>query len=296
MIGKLNMDPIDNVSRDSKDGTYRCPQCQTPFTRRSNLRRHFQIHLRGSSLKCEVCNEEHSTKDSLQDHVTASHSAIWNVTHEKPQRIVIPQDIPPSNPHSPFASVSPPSFGPFSSQNGSAGQYPSLASPAPARAFQVPNFGRLNLGSSSTASTTAILPRPASSLTSDRNIAMHGASPRINPFSHRRSNTSSSSISSSPISPSSPYTRLGQPGPQQGHYGVYPPSQIPSLLSHQDWIADVMGQQIMGHDGDERPIYTRQQVKNMLDVVSDCFIESVIYISFLSGKCLEQRSASAEFY
>lgn len=81
MIGKLNMDPIDNVSRDSKDGTYRCPQCQTPFTRRSNLRRHFQIRewtdnfckgllitsqdLRGSSLKCEVCNEEHSTKYCL---------------------------------------------------------------------------------------------------------------------------------------------------------------------------------------------------------------------------------------
>lgn len=48
-----------------------------------------------------------------------------------------------------------------------------------------------------------------------------------------------------------------------------------------------MGQQ--GLDGDERPVYTRQQVKNMLDVVSDCFIESVVsqpdldsHIHFLS--------------
>lgn len=88
LLGKLNiMDLIDNVSRDSKDGTYRCPQCQTPFTRRSNLRRHFQIRkeignltvnsannysldLRGTSMICEVCNEEHSTKYCLSYNVS----------------------------------------------------------------------------------------------------------------------------------------------------------------------------------------------------------------------------------
>lgn len=35
--------PVDNIRRDIKDNAYHCPQCDTPFTRRSNLRRHFQI-------------------------------------------------------------------------------------------------------------------------------------------------------------------------------------------------------------------------------------------------------------
>jgi len=35
--------PVDNIRRDTRDGAYHCPQCDTPFTRRSNLRRHFQI-------------------------------------------------------------------------------------------------------------------------------------------------------------------------------------------------------------------------------------------------------------
>lgn len=67
---------------------------------------------------------------------------------------------------------------------------------------------------------------------------------------------------------------MGQPGPQQGHYGLYP-SQAPPLSTHQEWIAKIMEQQ-QGLDGDEWPIYTRRDVKNMLDAVSDCFIESVV--------------------
>ena len=70
---------------------------------------------------------------------------------------------------------------------------------------------------------------------------------------------------------------MGQPGSQQGHYGLYPSSEAPPLSSHQGWLAEIMEQQQgLKVDGDERPIYTRQEVKNMLDVVSDCFIESVV--------------------
>lgn len=35
-------------------------------------------------------------------------------------------------------------------------------------------------------------------------------------------------------------------------------------------------EQQQGLDGNELPIYTRRDVKNMLDAVSDCFIESVV--------------------
>jgi hypothetical protein len=73
---------------------------------------------------------------------------------------------------------------------------------------------------------------------------------------------------------------MGQPGPQQGHYGVYPSSEAPPSSTHQEWIAKIMQQQqsqgVRGLDSDEWPIYTRRDVKNMLDVVSDCFIESVV--------------------
>ena len=70
---------------------------------------------------------------------------------------------------------------------------------------------------------------------------------------------------------------MSQPGPQQGHYGLYPSSEAPPLPAHQEWLAEIMEQQQgLQIDGDERPIYTRQEVKNMLDVVSDCFVESVV--------------------
>ena len=135
-------------------------------------------------------------RDSLQDHVANSHSPTWNVSHEKPlRRFVIPQDI---TSHSPFATAPPPSYGPYSSQSTSSGQYPNLVSSTPSRAFQVPNFGRFNFatsGSSSALSSSAILPRSTPTTTSDRRTPTVGFSPSSNPFSHRHSNTSLSSVS-----------------------------------------------------------------------------------------------------
>ena len=132
-------------------------------------------------------------RDSLQDHVANSHwhSPTWNVSHEKPlRRFVIPQDI---TSHSPFSTVSHPSYGPFSSQSTSISQYPNLTS-SPSRAFQVPNFGRLNVSTSGssnhTLSSDAILPRSTSSMSSDTRTPMVGFPPSSNPFSHRRSSTS----------------------------------------------------------------------------------------------------------
>lgn len=134
-------------------------------------------------------------RDSPQDHVATSHSPTWNVSHEKPyQRMVIPQNITSANPHSPFANVSPPNYGPFSSPT--MGQYSNLASPIPSRVFQVPNFGRLSLSTagSSNASSSESIPRPTSSMTSGRRTATIEAPSRPHPFSYRRSNTSSASI------------------------------------------------------------------------------------------------------
>jgi predicted RNA-binding Zn-ribbon protein involved in translation (DUF1610 family) len=84
MSEALFVGPVDNVRRDTRDGAYHCPQCDTPFTRRSNLRRHFQIReylkdsvnpvadpvfdtsmpldMRSPLFKCENCGEEYTTK------------------------------------------------------------------------------------------------------------------------------------------------------------------------------------------------------------------------------------------
>jgi len=43
-------------------------------------------------------------------------------------------------------------------------------------------------------------------------------------------------------------------------------------------------EQQQGLNGDEWPIYTRRDVKNMLDVVSDCFIESVERVLNANGQ------------
>jgi hypothetical protein len=34
---------VDALTRDPVDGAYHCPACDAPFTRRSNLRRHYTI-------------------------------------------------------------------------------------------------------------------------------------------------------------------------------------------------------------------------------------------------------------
>jgi hypothetical protein len=41
---------IDALRRDATDGSYHCPQCNAPFTRRSNLRRHYHIRELSSLL------------------------------------------------------------------------------------------------------------------------------------------------------------------------------------------------------------------------------------------------------
>ena len=41
----MSMLDIDDLRRRSDDGAYHCPQCDAPFTRRSNLRRHYAIRV-----------------------------------------------------------------------------------------------------------------------------------------------------------------------------------------------------------------------------------------------------------
>ncbi|KAF4621132.1 hypothetical protein D9613_001158 [Agrocybe pediades] len=84
---KPSASPIDHVRRDSRDSAYHCPQCDTPFTRRSNLRRHFQIHMRSAVFKCQKCTDEFSSKEEIQSHsltcFSPTDSLDWSGTREE---------------------------------------------------------------------------------------------------------------------------------------------------------------------------------------------------------------------
>ena len=42
-MNNLRMVDVDELRRNPEDGAYHCPKCDAPFTRRSNLRRHYGI-------------------------------------------------------------------------------------------------------------------------------------------------------------------------------------------------------------------------------------------------------------
>jgi len=60
---------INNLPRDPEDRAYHCPICQAPFTRRSNLRRHFIIHTRSMPFKCSFCNTGFTRSDDFHYHI-----------------------------------------------------------------------------------------------------------------------------------------------------------------------------------------------------------------------------------
>ncbi|KXN83370.1 Zinc finger protein 57 [Leucoagaricus sp. SymC.cos] len=59
---------IDSLRRNPADGAYHCPRCDAPFTRRSNLRRHYHIHTRNMVHKCQACNQVFAKSEELQSH------------------------------------------------------------------------------------------------------------------------------------------------------------------------------------------------------------------------------------
>ncbi|KAF5378777.1 hypothetical protein D9615_006930 [Tricholomella constricta] len=71
---------LDDLCRDPNDGAYHCPSCETPFTRRSNLRRHFVIHTRNLPFKCPNCEERFSRGDELHYHSLLCNETSWRDT------------------------------------------------------------------------------------------------------------------------------------------------------------------------------------------------------------------------
>ncbi|KAF8161556.1 hypothetical protein B0H34DRAFT_384675 [Crassisporium funariophilum] len=262
MIGtNFVSNPVDSIRRDAKDGAYHCPQCETPFTRRSNLRRHFQIHMRIAHLKCSVCNAMYHTKEELNDHAMKCYPQAWNNSHNPAFQVIgNPQDTADPNQ---FNSMAGPSRGytysPISAQSSASSQggFPLLDLEHGSRRNGFDQF-RSPLPSSEADA-------PPSSYMSPQGNS-YGSNPNVNGFSHRRPSVSSS-ISSSSTS-SSPYAQnlVTPQGIHRDHYLTSKGQLVDG------WVENNRRSEL---SSSERPIYTRQQVKDMLDVVSDCFIGSI---------------------
>ncbi|KAJ3561975.1 hypothetical protein NP233_g9865 [Leucocoprinus birnbaumii] len=75
---------IDSLRRNPTDGAYHCPRCDAPFTRRSNLRRHYHIHTRNMVHKCQNCNQSFAKSEELQSHLVQCGSATtWDQSAER---------------------------------------------------------------------------------------------------------------------------------------------------------------------------------------------------------------------
>ncbi|KAF9524981.1 hypothetical protein CPB83DRAFT_909509 [Crepidotus variabilis] len=259
MHGHRASDPVDNVRRDAKDGAYHCPQCDTPFTRRSNLRRHFQIHTRNAVQKCENCEEEFANKQELQQHSSSCYSLTWNPSNDKAFRGLDSTLL--------TDTASDPTF------NTNAGtlnaflygaNYPSSTSLFPSFDTPETRYGTYGTNEfiSPLPSPIGVMPsRTNSSNALDGNLGSLNSSLNTAFAPTRRPSSASSGSLSSSASPS-PFSAT--PNMSQ--------TSFPSVQTSYGWN----GLSTSPMDPvDDYAFYSRQQVKEMIDVVSECLIDTM---------------------
>lgn len=232
---------IDSLRRDATDGSYHCPQCNAPFTRRSNLRRHYHIHKRNMSFQCANCNASFPSNDVLQSHVVhCPPTPTWD---------------PAADPL--FQAMS--SFTPHSLEPTGNG-----------------NLGILGSNSTSDADFTDFLSSLSSEVPQQFDGSFqYGFSPeptKMSPSPARTcspSSASSSSASSSSFIASPDFTdpRLYKSGSSQSLFSSQPSPTFQTVDPTSLWNS-------RGNSLD-RPIYTSQQVGDMLDAVSSCLIGTI---------------------
>ncbi|KAM7532844.1 hypothetical protein Aperf_G00000128761 [Anoplocephala perfoliata] len=62
-----------NLHTKGKHGCYQCHLCQTKFTHRSNLQRHYPIHSGDRQYKCLHCPKDYLRSDHLKRHMVRDH-------------------------------------------------------------------------------------------------------------------------------------------------------------------------------------------------------------------------------
>ena len=62
-----------SIKNDRKE-KYKCPKCDTVFTRKNNIERHIAVVHEGQKLfKCSTCDDRFSTKQVLKSHIATVH-------------------------------------------------------------------------------------------------------------------------------------------------------------------------------------------------------------------------------
>ncbi|TFK32211.1 hypothetical protein BDQ12DRAFT_739531 [Crucibulum laeve] len=257
---------VDNLRRDPHDGAYHCPRCEAPFTRRSNLRRHYHIHKRPSDLICHACSEKFSCSDELQVHLLQCSESNWEPTEELHSMGGIDNNGL-LDPNFDFAQA----LGLLDTGNLTASSS-SFAHTflSPLDTFSANSPKMQSIPDSQEFSDVLSLfpcsgvdspPSPPSSY----DATLPSLHTTTAPFAHRRTSSSSSASSTSLSSPSfypaqneffgKLDPRLRSRARSASRYHSTKPAPTPNRGRSRD-----------------KPIYTRRQVEDMLDVISSCFV------------------------
>ncbi|KAH0583295.1 hypothetical protein H2248_011168 [Termitomyces sp. 'cryptogamus'] len=222
---------LDNLCRDPEDGAYHCPSCNAPFTRRSNLRRHFVIHTRNMPFKCDSCESRFSRSDELRYHLLSCPEPWQGAT--TPSFPTIPRfsSNPVFNVMAPLQTDVTPSF---LAHNSPPTISPSSASQDADQAF---------------ADFMSSLSSPASDVIDEFRTSYNQFGALGNVLGPTDKNPSSSNRSPISRRPSTNRTRL-----------------YPRRTTIQPYYALNRRKKIK-----DKPIYTRCQVDDMLNAVSSCF-------------------------
>ena len=63
---------IDNLYHKT-DGVWACKTCGFTNVRRSNIKRHVEIHIDGLLYTCDFCHKEFRSKNVLDNHISCVH-------------------------------------------------------------------------------------------------------------------------------------------------------------------------------------------------------------------------------
>ncbi|KII84930.1 hypothetical protein PLICRDRAFT_347224 [Plicaturopsis crispa FD-325 SS-3] len=207
---------VDGVSRAASDDKYHCPTCDTAFTRRSNLRRHYAIHTRNLDFKCEGCNKAFARRVSRGSDQLRFHA---------PNCPLLTNGAADTSAPSPSAipAVGPSTWGASPPYHGSPSFHSTPATLPPNNL--APRSNRLPFGAPFSHGDVHPPPFPAYTYENHRPADGHVSRPPMDAYLGNMSSPSTSSSSSSYHSPSS----AGYSDPSMIYYD--PRSENPSATS-----------------------------------------------------------------
>ncbi|EKM79632.1 hypothetical protein AGABI1DRAFT_114132 [Agaricus bisporus var. burnettii JB137-S8] len=259
---------IDSLRRNATDGAYHCPRCDAPFTRRSNLRRHYHIHTRNMVHKCQHCNQSFAKSEELHSHSVQCGATTWDQSTDRMIQAMT-QYTPdtglshniefagglgivgtPIHEHPPGLSDDFINVDLFQQTD-------------PLKADQATHeFQDFFSSISSALSESASSPSTSSEILSASAVSF--------PFPYPSHTPGTASTNSSNKSSPSPPSTIFSSGSYS--FGVSPEERANSISR---WNSYNMMMSLNEANAGEKPMYTQKQVEDMLDMVGNCFLDTI---------------------